>query len=89
MLQDSRSHDTYFGESSRKRFDGDLLRRLRNEIPIDGLIRHLDWPHKRRDGRFVFVCPCCGESETALNPETNLGRFYYDHRYKYPFLYWL
>ena len=74
MPQDSRSHDSHFGESSRKRFDDDLLRRLRNEIPIDGLIRHLDWPHKRRDGRFVFVCPHCGESETAINPETNLGR---------------
>jgi uncharacterized C2H2 Zn-finger protein len=34
----------------------------------------LDWPHKQRDGRFVFVCPRCGESESAINPETNLGR---------------
>jgi len=74
MSHDSRSHDTHFGESSRKRFDDDLLRRLRNEIPIDWLIRHLDWPHKRRDGRFVFVCPRCGESATAIKPETNLGR---------------
>jgi len=74
MPQDSRSHGRHSGESPRQRFDDDLLRRLRNEIPIDRLIRHLGWPHKRRQGRFVFVCPRCGESESAINPETNLGR---------------
>ena len=74
MPRDSRSYDRHSGESSRKRFDDNLLRRLRNEIPIDALIRHLGWPHKYRDGRFVFVCPRCGESESAIKPETNLGR---------------
>jgi DNA primase len=52
----------------------ELLRRLRNEIPIDGLIRLLDWPHKQRDGRFVFLCPICREFLTAVKRETNLGR---------------
>jgi len=62
---------------SRKRFDDELLRRLRNEIPTDWLIRHLTWPHKRRDGRFCFVCPRCGESETAIKRDTNLGRCFH------------
>ena len=52
-----------------------LLYRLRNEIPIEALIaKHLDWPSKNREGRFVFVCPRCGESLSAVNPRTNLGR---------------
>jgi DNA primase len=55
-------------------YDAALLRRLRNEIPIDALIRKLDWPHKRRDGRFVFLCPGCREFLTAVKRETNLGR---------------
>ena len=74
------SHDPHFHQvqlSSGKRFDDELLRRLRNEIPIDWLIKHLDWPHKRRDGRFVFVCPRCAESETAIKRETNLGRCFH------------
>jgi len=52
-----------------------LLYRLRNEIPIEALItNHLGWPSKNREGRFVFVCPRCGESLSAVNPKTNLGR---------------
>lgn len=50
------------------------LFRLRNQIPVEHLLRHLDWPCKRRQGRFCFVCPRCGESLTAVNPSTNLGR---------------
>jgi len=57
-----------------KRYSAELLRRLRNEIPIDWLINYLSWPHKRRDGQFVFVCPLCGESQSDVNPKTNLGR---------------
>ncbi len=59
---------------TRKRYDDDFLRRLRNEIPIDWLIHHLDWPHKNRDGQFVFVCPCCSESVSDVKRDTNLGR---------------
>jgi DNA primase len=52
-----------------------LLFRLRNEIPLHRVIaEYLNWPSKRRDDRFVFVCPRCGESLTAVNGRTNLGR---------------
>ena len=61
----------------RKRHDDEFLRRLRNDIPIDWLIEHLRWPHKRRDGRFVFLCPSCGETLSAVNPKTNLGRCFH------------
>lgn len=64
-----------------KYFPRQLLFRLRNEIPLEQVIaEHLNWPGKRRDHpsggarRFVFVCPRCGESLTAVNPRTNLGR---------------
>lgn len=58
-----------------KFFSRDLLYRLRNAIPLERVIaQHLNWPSKRRDGRFCFVCPRCGESLTAVNPRTNLGR---------------
>lgn len=55
----------------------DFLYRLRNEIPIDWLIRHMEWPNKRRDGRFVFLCPYCQESLSGINRETNLGRCFH------------
>ncbi len=58
-----------------KYFSRELLYRLRNEIPLEYLIaNHLSWPCKRREGRFCFVCPRCGESLTAVHPRTNLGR---------------
>jgi len=58
-----------------KYFPRQLLFRLRNEIPLECVIaEHLNWPGKQRDGRFSFVCPRCGESQTAVNPQTNLGR---------------
>ena len=58
-----------------KYFPRDLLYRLRNDIPLECLIAdHLNWPCKRREGRFSFVCPRCGESLTAVHPRTNLAR---------------
>jgi DNA primase len=58
-----------------KYFPRQLLYRLRNHIPLERLIaEHLTWPHKRREGRFCFLCPRCGEFLTAANPRTNLGR---------------
>jgi len=57
-----------------KYFTRELLYRMRNEISIPGLLTRLDWPHKRREGRFVFLCPQCGEFLTAINSRTNLGR---------------
>lgn len=57
-----------------KYFTRELLYRLRNEIAIPDLLIRLNWPHKRRQGRSVFLCPHCGEFLTAVNPTTNLGR---------------
>jgi DNA primase len=52
----------------------DYLWRLRNEIDFGQLFRYLSWPHKRRDGKLSFVCPECSESQTDVNPKTNLAR---------------
>jgi hypothetical protein len=55
--------------SSRELFD------LRNNIPVDMLIRdQLQIPSKIRDGFFRFLCPVCNEFQTAVNPNTNLAR---------------
>lgn len=51
------------------------LRRLRNRIPIDRLIAHgLGIPSKHSEGYFRFLCPWCGEFQTAVNPRTNMAR---------------
>jgi DNA primase len=50
------------------------LRQLRNDVDIVELVRHLGVPWKRSDGYFRFLCPICGEFNTATNPRTNLGR---------------
>ena len=50
------------------------LRQLRNDVDITELVRHLSVPWKRSDGYFRFLCPICGEFNTATNPRTNLGR---------------
>ena len=50
------------------------LRRLRNEVDIARLIRHLGIPSKWREGYFRFLCPICNEFNTATNPRTNLAR---------------
>ena len=57
-----------------KYFSRQLLYRIRNEIPLRGLLIQLEWPNKDRAGRFSFLCPECGEFLTATNPRTNLGR---------------
>ncbi len=58
-----------------ERFSRDFLRSLRNDIPIDDLIRmQPDLPSKERDGYLRFLCPRCSEFHTATNPRTNLGR---------------
>jgi len=60
-----------------KYFSQQLLYRLRNEIPVDELFAALNWPNKRREGRFCFLCPRCQEFLTATNPRTNLGRCFH------------
>lgn len=60
-----------------ERYDAELLRRLRNDIPIDWLVKHLGWPNKQRQGQFVFVCPACSESQSDIKRDTNLGRCFH------------
>ncbi|MBT3312865.1 CHC2 zinc finger domain-containing protein [Desulfobacula sp.] len=59
----------------KNRFPSRELFELRNNIPVDMLIRdHLQIPSKVRDGFFRFLCPLCNEFQTAVNPATNLAR---------------
>lgn len=58
-----------------KRYPEELLRGLRNDIPIAWLIAEvLEIPSKHSEGYFRFLCPRCGEFNTATNPRTNLAR---------------
>jgi DNA primase len=58
-----------------RRYSGQLLRRLRNDINIPFLIAEvLDWPSKFSEGYFRFLCPLCSEFNCAVNPKINLGR---------------
>lgn len=51
------------------------LRYLRNEIPLDHVIQNvLDIHAKYSEGLLRFLCPACGECNTAVNPNTNLAR---------------
>ena len=54
----------------------ELLRRLRNDLPMSVTIAALGRdgpPSKMRDGRFVFLCPRCSEMLVAVNPRNNLA----------------
>jgi len=54
----------------------DLLRRLRNDLPMSVTISALGRdgpPSKMRDGRFVFLCPHCNEMLVAVNLRNNLA----------------
>jgi len=57
------------------RYSKTLLRKLRNDIPVDLLIADiLKQPNKVSEGYFRFLCPVCNEFTTAINPKTNLAR---------------
>lgn len=59
----------------RERFSPEMLRRLRNDIPIARLIGDvLGIPSKISEGYFRFLCPLCSDFNTATNPKTNLAR---------------
>ncbi len=59
----------------KNQFSSKELFELRNNIPVDVLIRdHLEVPSKIRDGCFRFLCPECNEFQTAVNTATNLAR---------------
>ncbi len=54
----------------------DLLRRLRNDLPMSVTIATLGRagpPSKMSEGYFRFLCPHCGEMRATVNPRTNLA----------------
>ncbi len=58
-----------------QRYSKAVLRKLRNDIPIDRVIADiLNQPNKVSEGYFRFLCPVCSEFTTAINPKTNLAR---------------
>jgi DNA primase len=63
--------------------DKDLLRRIRNDLPMAVTIIALGRegpPSKHREGRFVFLCPRCGEMLVAVNPRNNLAHCFSCHK---------
>lgn len=64
-----------------KRFSSEELYGLRNDIPIDSVIKNaLDIPWRDTEGCFRFLCPICNEFNTAINRATNLARCFYCER---------
>jgi hypothetical protein len=62
--------------------DNDLLRRLRNDLPMAVTLAALGRegpPSKLRDGRFCFLCPHCGELLVYVNPRNNLAHCFHCH----------
>jgi hypothetical protein len=54
----------------------DLLRRLRNDLPMPVTIAELGRagpPGKISEGYFRFLCPRCGEMRATVNPRNNLA----------------
>ena len=59
----------------KKRFSSRELFELRNNIPMEMLIKDsLQLPSKISEGVFRFLCPVCNELQTGINPATNLAR---------------
>lgn len=59
----------------RQQFSKEELHSLRNKIPIRYLIdEYLGITCKEVEGVSRFLCPKCGEFQTAINPKTNLSR---------------
>lgn len=60
---------------SKQRFSSEMLYKLRNDIPVDVLIKKvLKIPSRTIESNFRFLCPLCNEYNSAVNPETNLAR---------------
>ena len=56
--------------------DPELLRRLRNDLPMPVTIAALGRegpPAKMSEGYFRFLCPRCGEMRATVNPRNNLA----------------
>jgi len=61
-----------------RRFSSEELYTLRNDIPIDRVIKNaLNIPCRISEGCFRFLCPLCNEFNTAVNPATNLARCFF------------
>jgi DNA primase len=57
------------------RVSKELLFQLRNNIPIDDLIKFVFYLENRyREGHLRFLCPVCGDLHTSVNKKTNLAR---------------
>ena len=62
--------------SEKLMIDNDLLRRIRNDLPMPVTIAALGRegpPAKMSEGYFRFVCPNCGEQRATVNPRNNLA----------------
>jgi hypothetical protein len=56
--------------------DADLLRRIRNDLPMSVTIAALGRegpPSKMSAGYFRFLCPQCGQMRATVNPRNNLA----------------
>jgi len=54
----------------------DLLRRLRNDLPMPVTIAALGRdgpPSKMSEGYYRFLCPRCGDMQATVNPRNNLA----------------
>jgi DNA primase len=61
----------------------DLLRRIRNDLPMAVTIAALGRdgpPSKIREGRFTFLCPHCCEMLAYVNPHNNLAHCFACHK---------
>lgn len=59
----------------RQRLPKQLLRKLRNRIPVSFVITDiLELPHKFYQEQLVFLCPICREFRTSIHKPTNLAR---------------
>jgi hypothetical protein len=62
--------------SEKTMISADLLRRLRNDLPMPVTIANLGRqgpPAKMSEGYFRFLCPRCGEMRATVNPRNNLA----------------
>ena len=60
--------------------DADLLRRIRNDLPMPVTIAALgrDGPlSKMSEGYYRFLCPNCGEMQATVNPRNNLAHCFH------------
>jgi DNA primase len=60
--------------------DPELLRRIRNDLPMPVTIAALGRdgpPSKMSEGFFRFLCPHCGEMRATVNPRNNLAHCFY------------